>query len=31
LTLLGIWGVIGFIFLEIFRINKLGRADRKAA
>jgi len=26
-TLLGIWGVIAFIFLEIFRINKLGKTN----
>jgi hypothetical protein len=26
-ALLGIWGVIAFIFLEIFRINKIGKTN----
>jgi hypothetical protein len=29
MVLLGIWGVIAFIFLEIYRINKLGKAALK--
>ena len=27
-VILGIWGVIAFIFLEIYRINKLGRVSK---